>query len=483
MGRVFESIITIINGAIERGHGKHGEKSLKRDETKIICVKCDESISYTRNNVNSRVSEHLKSKKHQANKSKKSSSLIKDQFAAANQRNQSEDQFKEDLLDMFLSCDIPLHKLKHDKMKQFLNKYIPDRTVPHPDTLRNRIENQALTKIEAARTVIGDSDVYMQVDETSDRKSRNVVNIMVGKLDGTTCKPMLLHTEFQHFTNSKTIQTTILNACNVLWPTKNRYPKLKLIVSDQAAYMILACKEMKDMKLIFPNLCHVTCINHAISLVCNSIQKEFFLVNTLFSNLKTWFSHSNKRKKRYQTSTKQKLIPLPVAIRWGTWIECANYHRNHLESIRKYFNDTVEPKNSEVLYRIKKILSGKKIEDDIIKLTENYGEIPKIITQLEGECLKTSHQLELLKKVEDMIKGTSHAQILNRSLQKNPDFKNFTSSDVSFNEKVKRIYTPLTSCSVERSFSVYRAILRDNRTHITNDNLRNMLLIKMNHFI
>lgn len=309
------------------------------------------------------------------------------------------------------------------------------------------------------------------------------MNVMVGKMDDNPAKPMLLHVDFQTVTNSKTTQLTILHACKLLWPDTNIYSKLVLLVSDQAAYMLNAGKELKGMKLIFPRLSHITCIAHAINLVCGSIRKEFFLVNKLFSDLKSWFSHSNKRKRDFKKRTRLAPPPFPIEVRWGSWIKCAIYHRSHLKAIQDHFDSITEPKDSKVLYRIKKILSGQKICNDVIRLTDRYQRIPSIIEKLEKEKLTKDDQLDLLNQVKIMIDKTSHRHILERSLSKNPDLISFTSEDNSFDDRVKRTYAPLTSCSVERSFSVYRSVLRENRTNFTSNNLRSTMLVKCNNFI
>ena len=482
MGRSLESIEQLIARNLDKAAEKHSDKSLKRDKNKIFCQKCAEHVSFIRGNLTSRITEHLKSFKHKQNISKASSRLITDQIEKAKQKKSADEVFNCDLLDTFLGCDIPLHKLSMDKMKQFLAKYCPNQNIPHPNTLRTRIESQAEEKIRIIREIIGDSEVFFQIDETSDRKSRNVVNVIVGKLDDTISKPMLLNVAFQTVTNHSTIQNVIFDSCQILWPNTNRYKKLVLLLSDQAAYMVLAGKELKAMKAVFPNLSHVTCIVHAISLVCNSIMKEFYLVNKLFTLEQNWFKNSNKRKRDYHRFTNLKLIPTPILIRWGTWIACANYHRANLSKIKDYF-EHCDGSNSKSLDLINKMMKGQKIGNDILRLTDKYSEIPSLITKLEAENLRMDKQLEYLESVKTIIAGTSHSHILENSLRKNPDFSTFVSSDNRFEDRVKRTFAPLTTCSVERSFSVFRSLFRDNRANITTRTLRNMMIMKFNNFL
>lgn len=119
------------------------------------------------------------------------------------------------------------------------------------------------------------------------------MNVIVGKLENAPSKAMLLYVDNHKVTNNITIQQTILDACQRLWPGTNRGYKLVLLLSDQASYMVKAAEELKKSKVRFPRLSHVTCIVYAISLVCQSITKEFFLVSKLFGYEKKWFSKSN----------------------------------------------------------------------------------------------------------------------------------------------------------------------------------------------
>ena len=418
-----------------------------------------------------------------ANKGKKPSTLITEHLAKAKKKETESAKFNSDLLETLVSCDIAAHKFGMEKMKWFLKKYCVNQTVPSVTTLRRGMADLAVGKIMKIREIIGDSDVYFQIDETADKRSRNVVNIIVGKLNDAVSKPMLLHVAFQKNTNSSSIQNVILDCCKLLWPGDNRYSKLVLLLSDQAAYMVNAGKKLKEMTLIFPRLNHVTCIAHAINLVCQSIAKDFYLVNKFFGLQKTWFKNSNKRKNEYQAQTKLTLIPSPITIRWGTWLKCANYHRLNFQKVKDFFLGISLTNEPESLKKMKKILSGKKIESDIIRLTASYGQIPAIIAQLEGSDLTMKKQLELLESVEDLIKGTSHHQMLISSLKKNTDFKKFTSDEVAFDDRVKRSFAPLTTCNVERSFSIYRAVFRDNRTRLKTSSLHDIMIVNYNNFL
>ena len=137
----------------------------------------------------------------------------------------------------------------------------------------------AQDKIEMIKRKIGQKDVYFVIDETPDCVNRNVINVIVGILDNSQIKPMLLNVHYPDVANSKAIEEIVLDNCKLLWPQDNRYPCLHLIISDQAQYMISAVRMMKLSRVVFPNIHHITCIVHAIDLVCKQISDDLAVLN------------------------------------------------------------------------------------------------------------------------------------------------------------------------------------------------------------
>lgn len=59
-----------------------------------------------------------------------------------------------------------------------------------------------------------------------------------------------------------------------------------LAVTDAAPYMLCA---MKALKILYPNMIHITCLAHGIHRVADFIRGEFKDVNDLISNIKKIF--------------------------------------------------------------------------------------------------------------------------------------------------------------------------------------------------
>lgn len=72
------------------------------------------------------------------------------------------------------------------------------------------------------------------IDKSTDCKQRYISNVLVGKLDGSSTQSMLLTSVALTETNHTTVSQAVIKACNIIWPVKLEFEKLKLIVSDQA---------------------------------------------------------------------------------------------------------------------------------------------------------------------------------------------------------------------------------------------------------
>ena len=94
-------------------------------------------------------------------------------------------------------------------------------------------------------------------------------------------------TYFLEKTNNPTVMQAFNDSCTKLQPEGIKYEKVGLVVTDQASYMLLAIKNLKGM---YPNINHVTCIAHALHRVSETVREMFSeFLTTLFHNLKRFF--------------------------------------------------------------------------------------------------------------------------------------------------------------------------------------------------
>ncbi len=68
-------------------------------------------------------------------------------------------------------------------------------------------------------------------------------------------------------------------------------------------------------------------------------------------------------------------------------------------------------------------------------------------------------------------------------MHKNPDLYDITSLDNKFEYKLQTMYAPLVSVDVERTFSKYKSILRDNRKSLTNEHIEMLNIVNFNSFL
>ena len=97
------------------------------------------------------------------------------------------------------------------------------------------------------RGIIAEHPIYLIVDETTDSCNRNVMNVLVGPLSGEYVKPMLVITRFIETVNNETVSKVIFDSLQRIWPQNIIYKNVHLVVSDQASYMLVAMKKLKEL--------------------------------------------------------------------------------------------------------------------------------------------------------------------------------------------------------------------------------------------
>ena len=439
--------------------------------------------------IGCRIRDNLKGKHHTKSLTGTQTNQVWSKVAEKmNEKKKQTENFRDKLLVAFAASNIALGKLDNPHLRSFLQWLIDspkmDVKVPSPRTFSRNLRNKYFHVRNKIKRDINDNDCFFLIDETPDAESRNVVNVMVGKLDGKECKPRLIHVAFPNVVNIETIQKIVMDTCGILWKG-NMYPHLKLIISDQAAYMIKAVKQLKkNISFHKSNLLHVSCVVHAIHLVCESIKKENVLVNTFLSKEKKFFKKSGKKKRLFRTVTGIKLPPFPIEMRWGSWLSCVNYHLlgKNFEKIKSFFLRAISDHdigNSDELQALQQILRSQKLSQDMFSLSK-FSKIPEIIKQLETRSLELVKQQELIKEFQMIIRGTVHERVFLNSLSKNPDYDVVTGESQSLSDRMNFKFCPLVNCEIERSFSVYRDLLTDKRRKFTKQNLKYMMVLKCN---
>ncbi|XP_054744979.1 uncharacterized protein LOC129249286 isoform X2 [Anastrepha obliqua] len=83
---------------------------------------------------------------------------------------------------MMVARDIPLIKANHKEFRSFMEKYV-QKKVPDQSTMRKHYLKEIYENVlEEIRSHIGNSSIFVSIDETTDKAGRFVCNVIVGPL-------------------------------------------------------------------------------------------------------------------------------------------------------------------------------------------------------------------------------------------------------------------------------------------------------------
>lgn len=403
--------------------------------------------------------------------------------------------FNEDLCAALVVSNIPWNKLQIPEFKNFLEKYT-GKHIPDESTLRKNYLGPCYENvIIAIREVIGNSDIWIAVDETTDTNGRYIANLIVGVLKhDTPSQPYLLACKELPKTNHSTISRFINDSLKILWPAGGNDENLRLFLSDAAPYMV---KTGDSLKVFYPNIVHVTCVAHMLNRVAEKVRELFPNVNKLINNVKKCFLKSPSRIQLYkETLPGLPLPPEPVITRWGTWIEAVIFNANNYEGIKTVV-EKLDNDLSASVESCKKMFNLPTVKNDLAFIKINFSGLIQAITNLEDTKLTLVQSLEIMKNIISElsnIQGDKGSIIKTKTTQLHQKNKGFQVMEqigqiISGNNEIQlpenfnpcsvanMKYAPLTSVDVERSFSLYKHILSDRRTNMTPEHMEKYIIV------
>ena len=93
----------------------------------------------------------------------------------------TQEEYIDEMAKVFSAVDI-MNKVDHKILADFLEKYTK-RPTPNHMTLRRREENIKAELQNKIRTALVGKYIWIAYDETTDKKQRNLMNLMAGALD------------------------------------------------------------------------------------------------------------------------------------------------------------------------------------------------------------------------------------------------------------------------------------------------------------
>lgn len=475
----------------------------KSDGDILYCKCCNIRVNHDQRGT---VVQHLNTNKHK-NSAKTNSaqqSLLTTQLG--NTLRKSEFQF--DLAKALLNADIPFWKLQNEHFRIFLEKYTNNK-IPDESTLRKNYLGKCYDDfLSKMRCFLNEKKIWVTIDETTDTEGRYIASVVVGVLSEDkeeSAKSFVVTIEELPKTNHQTIAKCFNESMNLIWPSGIKYDNVLLFVSDAAPYMI---KAGKAIRIFYPKMIHVTCMAHGLHRLAETVRTEFRDVNNLISSVKKIFLKAPRRLQLFkEMNPGLPLPPQPIVTRWGTWLSAAFYYAENLQSIEHTLN-CFDEDESVAISEAKQCLKLKTIKNDLVYITSNLKKIATIIENLEKKNVALTSTLDEILSFHSELKscpgkfGEKLNQKFEEVLNKNPGYtillriknkllgileekeeenRDFEVLNVLSPSDISKFkYAPITSCDVERSFSQYKALFRDNRKSLTFDHLKKTFICSVN---
>lgn len=441
-----------------------GKKEFKKISSEAIyCNACQERVHVKHTAVKHCITSHEKSKKHTL-KLRSWSSLGSVQTTTLQELGLRDDRFDSSLVKFMNACNIPWKKASTRPFKTFF-KDIGRPKIPDESTLRRQLPKLYFDTLRLIRNEIEESDVYIQIDE-SRIADRGIVAVLVGRLDSRKPISHLLHiVDLDSSVNNTHISQIVNDSLNILWPDKVYYERFRLLVTDQAKYML---KAGQNLKVLYPNLLHVTCVCHALHRVCEKVHSDYQHAKKFVEKFSKIMARCPRRQNVLSFHTGAPMHPLPVVTRWGTWLAFCAYLHRHLDGIKEFIAEVEEEENASIA-EVAAIAHSCELRQDLIEL-DSLQFLACFIKKLEAAGLSIYEQRDLLREVHDRLPDR-YREKLQQLFSNNPDIDTIFNT-VSHEVATNFAHAPLTSVDVERSFSILKNILTDRRQSFTKDNFR-----------
>lgn len=213
----------------------------------------------------------------------------------------------------------------------------------------------------------------------------------------------------------------------------------------------------------FKKLVYTTCLAHGLHNVVKELKKDFSGAHDLIQQIKTFFSKAPNRRRRWEEINAKTKVRLPVRYcetRWCSWLEAIKYVSENLDALR--CQDMTLEKSIFLIESLRQSLE----ENETM-----YGE------QAVSQNVKAKFEYVFTKNIGfvniqtlvDVGKSKWNAEKMGME-----GFQHMTDAKIEL-----VLGGPATSSDVERSFSVYKAMLRPNRNRFDPRNFTYHLVTKI----
>ncbi|KAL3109394.1 hypothetical protein niasHT_015239 [Heterodera trifolii] len=385
----------------------------------IYCQLCEQQIPCTQF---AHLKQHNETVKHRA-KLERNKGGQQQQFLTT--LNNVPNQFNLDLCEAFVSANNPFQKLENEKLKLFLEKYCK-REMPHRYTLqKNYLRLTFDQTIEKIKNNIGDSFVWISVDETTDKMGRAVANLLIGKLDGQKWhNPHLISVKCLEKVDNAAIARFVNEGLDNFFSNGFDKNRVLLLVTDAAAYMK---KAGKQLKVFYTNLIHTMCLCHALHRVAEKVRDEFKKADKLIAKTKAVFVKAPQRSNIYhQMFPDLAMPPKAVLTRWGTWLQAVSFYWQNFEAVKEVVN-SFDPSDASCVSESQSCFTLSTWQD-LAYIHTNFGNLCPAIAKLESQGLSINESMEIFADVHNQLDKAAgeKAEIIRQKISyivsKNPSF-------------------------------------------------------------
>jgi len=387
--------------------------------------------------------------------------------------------FHSELLLAFAESNIPIHKLESKSLKLFLERWT-GKTIKDESFYRKTLLDEIYKKkFDYIKNEISKVNIYLIFDESKNSSGLSILNILAGKCSAEKRERAFLISSIHiNKTNSETIILEILSALNKIYDNDaSKYKNIKLLVSDGAPYAI---KTGTLLKGLVPECKHITCLCHALHNLCETIRDKFSILNDFVVVFKKLLIKNKTNQYIFSSETGLPIPKFPIVTRWGTWLEFVSFTFDNFEMIKK-FSEMLPDDLRDKIY-MQNIIQSECFAEEM-KLAYAHKFLIEAIKMLESDTLSTVKQISILKDVIAQVNNMNiFNERLNAILDRNPDLTFFINFDLLKANTIDKCYAfiPLTSASVERSFSNYNYIFSEKRRNLLPENTEKYLSLYFN---